>query len=281
MGAMIDEIEVIEVGESGASSAIRASVGMDDSSLAQLNFCTYPPPEVEPIELTVVPRLESWDRKDHPSQVALRIFLDRIRQLLVEHLVNSEPLALELVVGMPQAFVLDAGGRDLDNYLFPIARELGANRLASMTGEKRVGASMIRVGPCPAPITELTDWSFASAVTTASSQTVRWKEEIAEQVWDQASLALAGPVEMHLCFVVGPHRNWTMLWKPAIDALGCILGTDNPAKRFHPRDDRIVRLGLHRVLDESIGHGVRIGVWWRSVAAHRPVHDLPAKGTVS
>lgn len=32
------------------------------------------------------------------------------------------------------------------------------------------------------------------------------------------------PVRMQMSFTVGPGRNWLNLWKPAIDALGKILG---------------------------------------------------------
>jgi hypothetical protein len=73
-----------------------------------------------------------------------------------------------------------------------------------------------------------------------------------------------GPVDIHIAFRVGPHRNWANLWKPAIDALGGVLGVDNPARPFAPRDDRITELGLQHSIDPSLGHAVQVGVWWRS-----------------
>jgi hypothetical protein len=72
-----------------------------------------------------------------------------------------------------------------------------------------------------------------------------------------------GPVAVHIALRVGPHRNWANLWKPAIDALGGVLGVDNPAKPFAPRDDRITDLGLQQSIDPSLGHAVLVDVWWR------------------
>jgi len=59
------------------------------------------------------------------------------------------------------------------------------------------------------------------------------------------------------------RRNWTTLWKPAIDALGPVLGVPNPALPFRPDDDRIVDLELQRHLDDTLGNDVVVRVWWR------------------
>jgi hypothetical protein len=40
-----------------------------------------------------------------------------------------------------------------------------------------------------------------------------------------------------------------------------VLGVDNPAKPFHPRDDWITDLGLQHSIDPSIGHAVQVDVW--------------------
>jgi hypothetical protein len=42
-----------------------------------------------------------------------------------------------------------------------------------------------------------------------------------------------------------------------------VLGED-PLRPFHPRDDRIVRLGLHQHVTSGIGHYVIIDAWWTS-----------------
>ena len=34
---------------------------------------------------------------------------------------------------------------------------------------------------------------------------------------------------------------------------------------FHPRDDRIVSLGLHHTIDTGIAHDVVIDAWWTSL----------------
>ena len=59
--------------------------------------------------------------------------------------------------------------------------------------------------------------------THASSQTEAFKEQIRDQLRDTKPLP-PGPVRMQMSFTVGPSRNWLNLWKPAIDALGKILG---------------------------------------------------------
>ena len=77
----------------------------------------------------------------------------------------------------------------------------------------------------------------------------------------------SGPVDMHVGFVVSRARNWTTLWKPAIDSLGGILGMDDPRHPFRPRDDRIVRLAFHRTIDDSVGWNIHVGFWWRDATA--------------
>jgi len=43
-----------------------------------------------------------------------------------------------------------------------------------------------------------------------------------------------------------------------------VLGED-PARPFHPHDDRIVSLALHHTIDTAIAHDVIIGAWWTSL----------------
>jgi hypothetical protein len=40
---------------------------------------------------------------------------------------------------------------------------------------------------------------------------------------------------------------------------------DDPARPFHPHDDRIVSLGLHHTIDTGIAHDVIIDTWWASL----------------
>ena len=59
----------------------------------------------------------------------------------------------------------------------------------------------------------------------------------------------------------GPGRNWASLWKPLIEAFGPVLGED-PARPFHPHEDRIVSLSLHHTTDTGLTHDVIIHAWW-------------------
>jgi hypothetical protein len=71
---------------------------------------------------------------------------------------------------------------------------------------------------------------------------------------------------------VSAGRNWSTLWKPAIDALGPLLGMPDPNHPFRPSDDRIVDLTLHRNVDDALGHDVVVTVWCSPVKS--PVRKL-------
>jgi hypothetical protein len=107
-------------------------------------------------------------------------------------------------------------------------------------------------------------WRSARGIGTASPATVRWKECINAAIAESSTLATDGPLELQVAFTVGAKRNWRGLWKPAIDALDPILGRTQPHRQFHALDDRIVRLGLHRTIDPSLGMATAIEVHWRA-----------------
>ena len=65
---------------------------------------------------------------------------------------------------------------------------------------------------------------------------------------------------------IGPRRNWLNLWKPTIDALDALLGQMVPAQPWHPREGRIVKLGLHQQVDNYLGHDVVLAIAAASVA---------------
>src|SRR5215471_17860315 len=77
----------------------------------------------------------------------------------------------------------------------------------------------------------------------------------------QAAILGPGPAGLTIALTTGPGRNWASLWKPLIDAFGPVLGED-PARPFHPHDDRIVSLALHHNIDTGIAHDVIIDAWW-------------------
>ncbi len=109
----------------------------------------YRPPDVPGIELRRPPVLESWNARDHPDQLRLHAFLDEV-EAAVAICDEAANLALELQVGLPQSKSLTSGGGDLDNYLFPIARRIGAGRLDAAFGTKRhATTSTLAVGRWP------------------------------------------------------------------------------------------------------------------------------------
>jgi hypothetical protein len=219
-------------------------------------------PTDEQIELPIPPRLASWDVKTHPSQIRLTEYLDSVESL-IDYRAHSD-LALRLTVGLPAGNNLLEGGRDLDNYLFPLVQRLGSQRFTSAWAEKRIGLSTLSVGAAmPSTVASLltAGWSSAVVRTRTSASLSAWKKEIAGQL-AHVDEAPEGPVELQVSFLIGPSRNWANLWKPAIDALEAILG---PGPRpFHPRDDRVTRLGLHRSVDAALGNEVSAMILWRT-----------------
>ena len=155
---------------------------------------------------------------------------------------------------------------DLDNYLTPIARRLGGDRIVSAWATKSHGtASTIQIEAAREAGPELvTGWHFARAIARGSATRENWKCQIRDQVATQCEHAPDGPLEMQLSYRVGRARRWNNVWKQSIDALSPILGLVTPGKPFHPLDGRIVRLGLHHTLERDMGFDVEVGIWWRA-----------------
>jgi len=231
-------------------------------------FAIWRPPDTAALTLAMAPRLESWDAKTARSQVALAQYLDHVTELTRGQMAEAGPaaLSLELDVSLPEGAHLLQGGYDLDNFLYPIVRRLGSRRFASAhASKKHATASTLRIGQAfPAEAQDLQAWSLATAETTVSTATAAWKRQIAQQIAPAVHVVPDGPLELQVAFAVSARRNWAWLWKPAIDALGAIVGIEDPARPFQTRDDRIVRLALHRTVDDTLRDRVRIGVWWRS-----------------
>jgi hypothetical protein len=150
-------------------------------------------------------------------------------------------LAVELTIGLPSELSLTGGGRDLDNYLFPLAQRLGPTRIAAMFGQKVHGPSFLAVGRAQ-PDHSASPPHF-SAQVAGSYVRKEWKITLREQLLQiQHAVPAAGPIGMTISIITGPGRNWANLWKPLIDAFGPVLG-ENPEQSFHPNDDRITSLG--------------------------------------
>src|SRR5215213_4497074 len=206
------------------------------------------------------PALESWNASQHPDQLRLNAFLDHVEASLPD--LPDNHAVLELSVGFPASRSLTSSGGDLDNYLFPIARRLGAARFDAMFASKR-HAEHSSIAVAPSQRLQAQGELNMEVRTTASATTRAWKEQVHAACQTACPTAASqGPIEVDLEFRLSPARNWSSLWKPSIDSLGPLLGYRDPRRPFAPQDDRIMRLGLHRALDASVGWDIVISAWW-------------------
>lgn len=219
------------------------------------------------VPLTIQPVLASWDARGSKNQARLHTFLGHVTQALGFRLDDGQTdLCLSLEIGLPTGTSLTSHGHDLDNYLFPLAEHVGAGRLTAVFGRKSHSDRSSLCVSRAVSVTELVARPILHVRTTASSQNPGWKAQINAACRDQAAGVLPdGGVSLQLLIVTSRSRNWATLWKPAIDALGPLLGVDDPSRPYTPRDDRIVDLGLHHAVDDSLRHDVELFSWWRGV----------------
>ncbi len=197
----------------------------------------------------------------------MRAYLLGLRELLLmDDIPEGEQLYLDLVVD-----VLDPSRllrhHDLENYLTPIVSHLGWRRFVMVRAIKRVGGgSEVSIGRAEPAVESLAD-SWVQAVVDAGSGSTQkaWKERIRLALTRVHTQLPPGPVEVDLTWRCSPTRNWVMLWKPTGDAMGPVLGEPDVRNPYNVSDDRIVALTLHRQIDDSIGHGIHVGLAWRSV----------------
>jgi hypothetical protein len=213
--------------------------------------------------LLVAPRLASWNRTGDTDQLRLAEYLHHVESLAESLITDADPppLAMELVIGLPDDVPLDSGGRDLDNYLLPVTQRLGANRFAAVFARKiHQQASTLAVSSAiPRNASRRADLTTTMAGSYVLGQ---WKVGLREELLRGAAEPLAaGPVTVEIAIATGPGRNWSNIWKPLLDSFGPVLG-ENPDQSFHPNDDRITDLGLHHEIDAALGHDVRIDAWW-------------------
>jgi hypothetical protein len=95
--------------------------------------------------------------------------------------------------------------------------------------------------------------------TTASAETKAYKEQVHAGVAGTDEIP-GGAVRLQISFAVGPRRNWLNLWKPTIDALDPLLDRTREERDWHPRDGRIIELGLHVSVDTALGNEVVMGI---------------------
>lgn len=178
-------------------------------------------PATPPRVLPTAPVLESWEKLGHPDQRRLGAYLDEVQALVSSAFPDAgDHLVLELMVGMPVELADASGGRDLDNYLLPIARRLGTRRLDAVFGRKGHGPTSA-IALAPASQTAASPGPPQLSVrVTGSSESRAWKQQIHDACRAAVRDPLPpGPVALRICFSVSSRRNWSNLWKPAIDAL--------------------------------------------------------------
>jgi hypothetical protein len=218
--------------------------------MGRVDFAIPEGPSIElELELELEPRLESWNRRDDPSQVALRELVEHVRERIDPVLgATVGSLAFRLDVGL--ANQLDPlWERDLDSYLFPIARTL-PDRVVSIWATKRRGArSFVHLEPA-VPVTP-SGWQEFVVPRSPTGEWL-WKSAVRRSVESAAELP-EGPVGLQLSYTVGPGRDWPGLWKASIDALEPLLGRTYRDREWNPLDGRIVRLGLHKSVDADYG----------------------------
>jgi hypothetical protein len=217
-------------------------------------------PEGPAVELSLTPRLESWERRDHPAQTALREFVGHVRELVDPVIERTRgELAVRLDVGLPDT-VDPLWERDLDNYLFPIVRAM-PERVVSVWGTKgRDPRSFVRVERA-VEVAAPAGWR-AFEVSRARGSERYWKSAVRRAV-SRAEELPAGPVGLQLALAVGPDRSWPAMWKASIDGLEPLLGNTYEDRIWNPQDGRVVRLGFHRTVDYSLGHDASMMLWAR------------------
>lgn len=224
-------------------------------------------PEGPAVELSLTPRLESWERHDHPMQTALREFVAHVRELIEPVIETTRgELAVRLDVGLPET-ADPLWERDLDNYLFPIARAT-PERVVSVWGTKgRDPRSFVRVERA-VEVAAPAGW-MAFEVPRAPGTERYWKAAVRRAVSEAAQLP-AGPVGLQFALAVGPDRSWPAMWKASIDGLEPLLGKTYEDRIWNPQDGRVVRLGFHKTVDHSLGHDASMTLWARPGDEHWP-----------
>lgn len=198
------------------------------------------------------------DKADHPSQRRLKEFLDDTEELVAGSRIIG-PWALRLDVGFASdRNLLDQS--DLDNFAYPLAARLKDDRMVSVWCTKRHNdESYVRIEAArktdPPPI----DVVVATPTASYSKPGGLYKRQVREAVADLPELP-PGPVRFELAFVVGHTMNYLNLWKPTIDALGPLLGSDSSGREWSPDDGRITELGMHVSVNPMSPYGVAIAI---------------------
>jgi hypothetical protein len=218
-------------------------------------------PDGPELALLLPPRLESWERAGHPSQVALAEWVAHVGAAIDRLAAGIEgALALRVDLALPRG-VDPLWQRDLDNYLFPIARALSP-RFASLWVTKGLAeVSTVRVEPACRLAAPPDGW-LRFALGPCARGEAALKNAARAAVSDAGELP-PGPVGLQIALAVGSADRWSQTWKPLIDGLEPLLGSARREPCWNPQDGRIVRLGIHRTDDAVLGGHVEASIWAR------------------
>lgn len=210
------------------------------------------------------PLLASWDAAASPSQIRLKAYLRDLADRVEMASLPAIGLYLDLTVDVEREERL-LRHYDLENYLTPIATQLGPNRFSFARAVKRLGGgSSLTIGVAQEDARSLEALWRAIAFDAGNGAGQKaWKEAIRAGLanMDLAPLP-AGAAVVDLAWRCDQRRNWVTLWKPTGDAMGPILGEPDARNPFNVADDRIVELRLHRDIDQGVGNKVHVGIAW-------------------
>ena len=178
------------------------------------------------------------DKADHPSQRRLKEFLDDTEDLVAESRISGS-WSLRLDVGFASdRNLLDRS--DLDNFAYPLAARLKDERLVSVwCTKKHNDQSYVRIEAARQTAPPLVDVVVAEPTASYSKPGGLYKMQVRAAVAELPQIP-PGPVRLELAFVVGHTMNYLNLWKPTIDALGPLLGSDNSGREWSPGFSQVI-----------------------------------------
>ncbi len=210
------------------------------------------------------PQIASWDHKAHVNQVRLQTYLQMIRAHFASVLTGAGTLAISLTIDLKRQPRLYRGN-DVENYITPLVNGLGWRNFMYAQVEKRIGGgSRVEIGPAVRRVTLPAAHTWSGRVE-GNLATEEGKRSIRLELLKAVAASVPpGPMAVHMAWRLRSSRNWVGLWKPTGDAMGPVVGESRfPRKEFHPDDDRITKLMLHRCVDDTREPRiVDVGLWW-------------------
>jgi hypothetical protein len=228
--------------------------------------------EAVQLDGALTPLLACWEKKGHPAQIRLQAYLETLAGKLGALPTYGMHLFLHMDIDVGKAERL-LTHYDLENYLTPVVYRLGHIQFCLASARKYVGGgSRLTIGRVQRLSRDLAreGWGHFSCHAGSGVTNPTWKKNIYDQLAQQVlePLPPKQPIAAHLAWqcAAPDKRNWVGLWKTTGDAMGPVLGWPQKEKQpFNPYDDRIVSLHLHRNVDETMGHAVNVGMWWRPI----------------